>query len=165
MRIITMDLDNIILFLADMDFSLEENVDELEERFRDIFLHLKSLYDIEGEGYYKIDIYKNMYYGMIVEINKEEFDYFDYFDNQIDMRISIHDNHMILYEFDDYLSIPESILDKLNLYIYQDKIYGELTDFISKIEGAYLQEYSSSIVYDSITRYISQKNNRSKFKY
>ena len=57
MKIITMDLDSIILYLSDMDFSLEENIDILEEKFRDIFLHLKGLYDIDIEGYYKIDIY------------------------------------------------------------------------------------------------------------
>ena len=105
MKIITMDLDSIVLLLFDMDFSLEENIDLLEDKFHDIFLSLRNLYDIQVEGYYKIDIYKNKYYGMIVEIKKEEIDYFDYFDNQIDMRISIHDDNLILYEFDDYFSL------------------------------------------------------------
>jgi len=162
MKIITMDLDSIVLLLFDMDFSLEENIDLLEDKFHDIFLSLRNLYDIQVEGYYKIDIYKNKYYGMIVEIKKEEIDYFDYFDNQIDMRISIHDDNLILYEFDDYFSLPPNLFDKMNLYLYHDKIYGELTNIISKIEGAYLQEYSTSIVYGSITKYITQKNNNIK---
>ena len=158
MKIITMDLDSIILFLSDMDFSLEENIDNLEDRFRDIFLHLKNSYDIDVEGYYKIDIYKNKYYGMIVEMEKEEFEYFEYLDNQVDMRISIHEE-LILYEFEDIFSVPHSLVEKMCFYIYHDKIYGEVKDFLSNIEGAYLQEYIYSIVYGSITKYISQKKN------
>lgn len=159
MRIISMDLDSIVLFLSDMDFSLEENVDKTEDKFRDIFLNLKNLYNMDIEGYYGIDIYKNKFYGMVVLIEKEDIDYFDYFDNQIDMRISIHNDHLILYELDDYFVLPSSLLDKMKLYFYHNRIYGELTDFISKLDGAYLQEYSTSIIYDSVTRCITQKNN------
>lgn len=159
MKIIAMDLDSIILFLSDMDFSLEENIDELESRFRDIFLHLKNLYDIEIEGYYKIDIYKDKYYGMIVEMKKEEFEYFDYFENQIEMRISIHEANTILYEFDDFFFLTPPLLQKMTFYMYHDKIYGEVKEDISKIDGACLQEHSLSIIYDSITKYILQKKN------
>lgn len=159
MRIMTMDLDSVVLFLSDMDFSLEENVDVLEDKFRDIFLNLKNLYDIDVEGYYRIDIYRNKYYGIVVLIEKEDIDYFDYFDNQIDMRISIHNDYLILYELDDYFALPSSLLDKMRLYFYHDKIYGELADFISKLDGAYLQEYSTSIIYDSVAKCIAQKNN------
>lgn len=159
MKIITMDLDSIVLFLSDMDFSLEENIDMLEEKFRDIFLHLKGLYDIDIEGYYKIDIYKDKYYGVIVEIEKEEFEYFDCFDNQVDMRISIHDDNFLLYEFDDFFSVPESLSKKMQLYIYHDKVYGKLKDFISEIDGSKLQEYSSSVLYGANMKHISQKKN------
>lgn len=158
MKIITMDLDSIVLFLSDMDFSLEENIDNLEEQFRDIFLYLKNSYNVDIEGYYKIDIYKNKYYGMIVEMEKEEFEYFEYLDNQVDMRISIHEE-LILYEFEDIFSVPHSLVEKMCFYTYHDKIYGEVKDFLSNIEGAYLQEYIYSIVYGSITKYISQKKN------
>lgn len=159
MKIITMDLDSIVLYLSDMDFSLEEDIDELESRFRDIFLRLKNLYNIDIEGYYKIDIYKDTYYGVIVKIKKEELDYFDYFDNQIEMRISIHEENSILYEFDDFFSLNDSLLQKMNFYMYHDKIYGELKECISKIEGAYLHEECISIVYGSVTKYILQKKN------
>lgn len=162
MRIISMDLDSIVLLLFDMDFSLEENLGLLEDKFRDIFVYLRNLYNIEVEGYYKIDIYKDKYYGIVVEINKEEIDYFDYFDNQIDMRISIHDDNVILYEFDDYFSIPSNLLEKLDLYLFNNKLYGTLIDNITKMEGAYLQEYSLSFVYGSMTRYIIQKNHNIK---
>lgn len=158
MKIITMDLDSIILYLSDMDFSLEENIDVLEEKFREIFLHLKGLYDIDIKGYYRIDIYKDKFYGVIVEIEKEEFEYFDCFDNQVDMRISIHDD-FIFYEFDDFFSVPETLSKKLQFYIYHDKIYGKLNDFVSEIDGSKLQEYSSSVLYGSNTKYILQKKN------
>lgn len=158
MKIITMDLDSIILYLSDMDFSLEENIDVLEEKFRDIFLHLKGLYDIDIEGYYRIDIYKDKYYGVIVEIKKEEFEYFDCFDNQVDMRISIHDD-FILYEFDDFFSVPESLIKKMKFYIYHDKVYGKLNDLVSEIDGSKLHEYSSSVLYGANAKYILQKKN------
>lgn len=159
MKIIAMDLDSIVLFLSDMDFSLEENIDDLEEKFRNVFLRLRNLYDIDVEGYYRIDIYKNKYYGMVVNIKKEEVEYFEYLDNQIDMRISVHEDSIILYEFNDLFSIPSSLKDKMNLYLYHNKVYGDVKSFLSEVEGSSLQEYSCSIIYDSMTKYILHKSN------
>ena len=133
MKVITNDESNIIIFL---NKSLIENIDledreNLEEYFRKIFLKLKKMYDIIINGYFIIDVYIDNNYGMIMELNKEELEYFDYFDNQVDMRIIIHDDVKFLYEIEDILLLDKKELKKYNVYYYKNKYYldpkGELT--------------------------------------
>lgn len=157
MKIITMDLDSIILFLSDMDFSLEEDILELENKFRDIFLRLKRLYNIDIEGYYKIDIFVDKFIGVVVDIEREDFDYFEYSDNQIDMHISIHNDETILLEIDDQYILPDKFLDKVLYYNYDNKFYINIVEPLSVSERAEMIEISNSILYGSVAKYIIKK--------
>lgn len=157
MKIITMDLDSIILFLSDMDFSLEEDILELENKFRDIFLRLKKLYNIDIEGYYKIDIYVDNFIGVIVDIEREDFEYFEYSDNQVDMHISIHNNEFILIEIDDIYVLPDKFLEKVLYYNYDNKFYINIIEPLSVSERAEILEISNSILYGSLAKYIIKK--------
>lgn len=159
MKIITMDLDSIILFLSDMDFSLEEDIEELENNFRNIFIRLRDLYDIDIQGYFRVDIYKDKYIGIIVDIKKEDMEFFDYLDGQIDMHISIHADEVILFEVDDLYLISNTLTNKIAYYIYHDKFYINVKEALTKFEKSYLLEFSNSILYGSMTKYILQKNN------
>ena len=135
MKIITMDLDSIILFLSDMDFSLDEDIDELENNFRNIFIRLRNLYDIDIQGYFKVDIYKDKYIGAIIEIQKDDMEYFDYLDSQIDMNISIHNDEIILFEVIDLYLFSEKLTYESNLVflIFQSPfpVMIKLTDIMS----------------------------------
>ncbi len=159
MKIITVDLDSIILFLSDMDFSLEEDIDELENSFRNIFIRLRDLYDIDIQGYFKVDIYKDKYIGVVVDIKKEDMEYFDYLDGQIDMHISIHNDEVILFEVNDLYSFYKNLIDKISYYIYHDKFYIKVNNVLTDFEKSNLLEFSNSILYGSKTKYILQKNN------
>lgn len=156
MKIITMDLDSIVLFLSDMDFSLEEDIECLENNFRDIFIKLKKLYNIDIDGYYEINIYKDNV-GVVVDILRDN-ECFEYYDNQIDMHISIH-NDNILFEVNDFYIFPESILKKFDCYSYNNKFYVRVNQKLSSYECSYLLEYSNTILYSDLTKYIVQKNN------
>ena len=53
----------------------------LENYLRDLFKKLKDKYDIEIFGYYEIIVYIDEFYGVILHLEKEELDYYDYFKN------------------------------------------------------------------------------------
>lgn len=126
--------------IKDIDFKNKEN---LEEYLKKIFRILKDKYNIKIEGYYEIDAYIDNNYGVILHLNREDYDYYDYFKNQVDMKISIIDNEF-LYEVDD---IPKSILNKVSVIIENDKIYLKINKKLKDIEMMKLLE-SSKIVYD-----------------
>ena len=159
MKILTMDMNSVTLFFSDMEVSFENNMEELEENLRTIFLHLKNVYNLDMQGYYIVDIYKDVNYGVVVEIEKEELDYFEYFDNQVDMRISIHTDSIILYKFTDIFSIPNILLPNLDIYVHHNIVYGRVNQALSPAQSSFLMEYHHSIVYGDSTKNIVQKNN------
>ena len=81
---------------------------------------------------------------MVINLNKENIEYYDYFDNQIDMRISLKDSKF-LYGIDDPLSLPA--FAEGNIYIYKDKYYVDFNDIIDNVTMMYLLEFSD-IIFD-----------------
>lgn len=140
MKFIFCDESNLILFLnrksiVKIDFKDRE---VLEEYFRDLFLKLKDFYQITIQGYYNIDIYLDTYYGAIIEIVQEELEYFEYDDNQVDMRICIHQTP-ILYELEEYIPLDQNIYDMI---WYHNKWYVKLKQDISDLSLGRLLEYA-----------------------
>ena len=64
-----------------------ETKTDLEEYFKSFFLTLKKYYHISMEGFYVIQVYQDSYYGMVLHIVKEDFEYFDL--EVVDMRIRL----------------------------------------------------------------------------
>lgn len=127
MKIINLDENCMTIFLNKYFFKSEE-IDikkDLEGYFRNLFLNLQKYYDINISGYYNIDVYIDDNYGLVINIKKEEVEYFDYFDNQIDMRIVLK-NNKFLYGVED-IYVKDIIKDKIDIYFYKNKYY---IDFI-----------------------------------
>lgn len=160
MKILSIDEEYIELLLLNMDIHILDDRISLEEKFRDIFLKLKELYAIDIEGYYTIDIYVDDMMGMVVVIEKEDVEYFDIFDDQVDMRIAIHQNSSILYEIEDNFEILNHI--DLDMYVYKNKFYGKLIKPLSLLEIGYLLEYSINILYGNQTKLIVNSMNYMK---
>lgn len=122
--------DKIILYLKqnqiDVDF---KNISKLEDYFKNLFRKLKRLANIILNGFYNIDIYLDRLYGAIIEIKKEEIEYLEYEENQIDMHITIHDT-TILYEIEDILDIKQ---DEYIYYLYKGKYYLYIDNIKEKI--------------------------------
>lgn len=127
-------------------FTKDKN--ELEEQFRTLFLHLNQLYQTELEGYYKIQIYHDDYYGNILEIEKEELDYF--FDHTIEMQIQLKEDCHFLYEVEEHPGYIGT------LYESKGKLYFELKEKIDSIDFGKLLE-KSKIIYNEET--VKIKNN------
>lgn len=141
MKLVFCDESNLILFLNNLSIQKIqfEDREELEMYFRNLFLKLKDSYQIVINGYYQIDIYLDHYYGAIIEIEKEELDYFEYDDNQVDMRICIHQTP-ILYELEEYIPLDEKIYDMI---WYHNKWYVKLKEKIDDIHLGRLLEYAN----------------------
>lgn len=122
-------------FIKDIDFNKKE---ELEIYFKRLFKILNNKYNIKVEGFYEITVYVDKFYGVILHLEKEELDYYDYFKNQVDMRI-MTTNTEFLYLVDD---IPLNIIDKIEIITNNDNIYIKIKKKLNDIEMMNLMENS-----------------------
>lgn len=148
MKVLSIDNECIVLFFMDIDYL--DDLERLENKFKQIFSKLKDIYSIIIEGYYTINIYTDNIMGMIVVIEKDDIDYFDYLDNQVEMRIIVHENSAILYEIEDNFTT----IEYLDIYFYKNKFYGKIKKILSSLEIGYLLEYSLGILYGDLTKHI-----------
>lgn len=154
MKLNLIDENEIIIYLNKyyiLDINFKDK-DELEDYFRCLFLNLKKNYNISFNGYYLISVYVDNFYGCVISLEKEDFEYYDSFTNQIDMRISVIDT-FFLYEIDDPYNFKN--FDNLEIYSYKNKFYlkNESNDFntMSTIieHSNIIYENTEDIVYKS----------------
>ena len=108
--------NNLIVFFNEKTAPKNINKIELEKYFQKMFNKLNNIYNLDLKGNYEINIYKNKY-GVILEIKKEEIEYFDYYDT-IDMHLNISKYNDILYK-------TTNIIKDTNIYAYKGEIYIE----------------------------------------
>ena len=112
--------NNLIVFLNNKtikqtDFSNKIN---LEKNFQKLFSKLNNIYELNLSGRYNITIY-NTAYGLIIEMQKQDIEYFDYYD-EIDMNITISKYTDIIYKIKNYNKIFKEYCE---FYIKDDSIY------------------------------------------
>lgn len=145
--------DNKIIVFLNKPVKLKEI--KSEDYFKKLFINVKNKYNLKLNGYYKINVFVDKFYGSIIEIENEELDYYDYF-NQIDMEIKVI-NSTFLYQINyDYLT--KDILEKVNIYKIKDKLYIKILeqDILNKII-----EYSK-IIYDESAKEILKASKKVK---
>lgn len=125
--------------VKDIDFSSKE---DLEKYLKKLFKVLKNKYNLIIEGFYNITVYIDKYYGIILHMEKEELDYYEYYKNQVDMRLVTIDTDF-MYEVED---IPFDIIDKINIKSNHDNIFLTLKQELTNIEMMNLIE-NSIIIY------------------
>lgn len=112
--------NNLIVFLnikPKIDFS---NKSDLQKYFQKLFLKLNNIYELDLCGSYEIDIYNNNY-GIILEIKKQDIEYFEYYDG-IDMKITVSKYNDVLYKIKNY---NEQLEKTCELYMYNGTIYAK----------------------------------------
>lgn len=147
MKILINDENNIIIFLNKIicyDLDLNDK-DDLEDYFKKLFQNLKNNYNLNLNGYLILDIYIDKIYGYIIEIIKEDLEYFDYFDNQVEMRIIINEDIEFLYKIDDILNLDKDLLKKVEIYKQKDNFYLSLRKNINNLELGQILEQSDII--------------------
>lgn len=126
--------------IDNIDFN---NKDDLENYLKKLFKILKNKYNILIEGFYDITVYKDKYYGVVIHLEKEDLEYYNYFRNQVDMRIITVESEF-LYLVDD---IPYNIFDKIQILVKDDEIYLKIKKNLTKLEMMQLLE-NSKVVFD-----------------
>lgn len=142
----------IILIFKEMELKKVnfKDIEAVESYFRTILLKLKEVYGLEIKGFYNIYVYVDKKEGMVLKLEKENFDYYDNF-HQIEMRI-IKEDVNFLYEVEDILRLPYHQLD---IYTYQDKFYVKRKN---KKKAFCLYEFGK-IIYEN-TKKIQENGNK-----
>ena len=125
------------------DINLKNKID-LENYLKAIFKTLKDKYNIIIVGFYDITVYIDKYYGVILHLEKEDLDYYDYFKNQVDMKLMLIDTEF-LYKIDD---IPSILSNKVKVFTKNNNIYLKINKKLSDYEMMVLLE-NSEIVYET----------------
>ena len=141
--------DKVILYLKeDLDI---ENIDEIKNYLKNIFLKLKEEYSFSISGLYLVVIYKDIN-NTIIEIESESDDIYDYYD-EVDMHLMI-ENTICLYEIEDVFFKIRN-LNKYKIFKYLNKYYLKLEEKIDKISLGKLYEFGK----------LEYKNTKSILKY
>ncbi len=119
-----------------------DNKNDLEKYLKKLFKILKNKYNVVIEGFYDITVYVDKYYGVVIHMEKDDVEYYDYFKNQVDMRIITIDTDF-LYLVDD---IPEYLLSKVDAIVHEKEIYLKIKENLSKVEMMKLLEISKVVV-------------------
>lgn len=147
MKVIILNDNKMIIYLNKFYDKQIETISKynIEEYFKDMMSDLKEHHEIDLSGYYNIDLYQDEYYGTIIDVEKEELDYFDYFDSQIDMQINVKENTSFLYQIEDILTIPKDLLKKIDIYYFLNEYHMKINQKITNIELGKLLEISELI--------------------
>lgn len=166
MKIECIDENNIIVFLNKLkvkDKLLLSN-EYLENYFRNLFKILKDKYQISINGYYAVTLYQDSLYGVILDIEKEFTDYFDYFDNQVDMKIDVDKNSTFLYKISSLSVFNKDILSSTIIYLYNGELYIKPKKTINQLELGHLIE-NGTIIYGNLCNRVLKYGKKLKSKY
>lgn len=135
-----------------------KNDQELSDYLKNVFEIIKEKTKFDIYGYYEVLIYKDINYGLIIKLDKEELEYFNCYNKQIEMKIAIAEESNILYCIDN-LEILKKI-PKFKIYLYKNKLYLELVSKIKYILLGELLEYSE-VIFENVKEI---KNNGEKIE-
>ena len=141
------------IYLNQIDF---EDKEKLEIYFHKLLKTLKEFYKININGYYEINVYVDNNYGVILELKKEEIEYFSYYEDEVDMQLIVH-NTVFLYEIEDYFWIEKELKNKILLYKYNKKIYMVINHNVDDILLGKIIE-NSNLKYKDNQKIIKEKN-------
>lgn len=166
MKIEKLDDDNFIVFLNKL--YLNKNLFELKKNldiyFKNLFKTLNECYNIEIMGYYNIKIFRDKIYGYILNIEKEDIDFYDYYDSHVDMRITINDDQKFIFKLNNQSVIDKEVLKYCHIRKLKDDVYLVPKRTINQYYLGYLVE-NSSIIYgvkadDIIKKSVDIKTNQ-----
>ncbi len=135
--------NNIVIFLGNFylkNYDLKD-YNNIEKNL----LKLLNKYSVDINGYYNVFIYHDKNYGLIIDMQKEDLEYLDYFNNQVELNIEIIEDSF-LYEIEDILNINKDILINFTIYKKNYHFYLETKEKINPIKLGILLE-NSKIIY------------------
>ena len=85
---------------------------------------------------------------MVIKLVKEDNEYLNYYSKQIEMKIVIADNHLLLYRINDFDGLNKKIILNSNIYLYKKNLYLELNECDFLTMGNLLE--FSEIVFEDV---------------
>ena len=147
MKLEVLNLNNLVFYLNKdyldkINFNINENV---EQEFKNLFIKLKNIYNLELNGYYEVTVYVNDVYGIIIAMEKDDDEYIKIFGDTLDMKITFKFDCEIFYKIEniDFINF-----NNYNLYYCNNELFLSLKNNLklSYKDYLYLLE-NSSIVY------------------
>lgn len=139
------DYDKIVIYL--------KNTSTIEDKqIKNILFKLKERYQLSLNGYFEIKVFNDVNYGIILEVEKLDADYYEYI-SQVDFDIIQNEKNEFLYEVN-----YNHLIHHKNIQIIQnkDKLYLKIKNKIPNSLYYKLLEYSN-IIYgeklESIMKY------------
>ncbi len=120
------------------------NRDEIEEFVKIVIVRILRKRKIKGIVF--LDIYIDLFYGMIIEIENRSWDDID---DKIDVKIVFHIDSSFLYEI-DYFDIKDLDFKGHTIYYYNNKFYLEINHDIGDKLFCYLLE-AREILYKDLS--------------
>lgn len=165
MKIEKLNEDNFIVFLNKLylnnnQFELKK---DFEDNFKNLFKVLNNCYNIEISGYYDIKIYCDKIYGYILDIRREEIDFYNYYDDHIDMKITINNNQKFVFKIKDNSVLDNTTLNYCNLLKINKDIYLIPKKTIDQYSLGMLIE-NSSVIYGNSAEIIINNSKEIKTK-
>ena len=150
-KVIRSDYDHYEIFLSHYDIGDFHQIckSDLEEYLDKLFLRLRKHYQILMNGYYEIDAYLDWNYGMVLNIEKEDIDYYEFSFHQIDMRIRLEKDAHFIYELEDYFDLPSFIKRKGICYAYKNNYYFLPNKKLTEFEIGFLLERGTLLYQDT----------------
>ena len=150
--------DNIVIFLdkvylQNLDLT---NQNLIEKKLVKLINKLQNKYTIDLNGYYNVYIHKDINYGLIIDMQKEELEYIDYFNNQLELNIEIIEDSF-LYKIEDIFTINKNLLNKFIIYKNGYTFYLKPKANLSSIELGMILE-NAEILYGKEAKKIEQKS-------
>lgn len=150
--------ENIVIFLDKLYLNNIDLKDYnlIEKKLIKLINKIQNKYLIDLNGYYNVNIYKDENYGIIIDMQKEELEYIDYFNEQLEFNIEVIEDSF-LYKIDDILRLEKPLLNKFIIYKNKDNLYLKPKEKISNIELGIILE-NSEIIYGAQADKIKKKS-------
>lgn len=150
--------DNIVIFLdkvylQNLDLT---NQNVIEKKLIKLINKIQNKYTIDLNGYYNVYIHKDINYGLIIDMQKEDLEYIDYFNNQLELNIEVVEDSF-LYKIEDIFTISKNLLNKFIIYKKGYIFYLKPKADLSNIELGTILE-NAEIIYGKEAKTIKQKS-------
>ncbi len=119
--------NNLIVFFNDKFFSNVNfsNKSHMEKYFMDLFSKLNENYNLGMCGSYNIDVFVDDKCGMVLKIVKDDIDYYDYYNDIVDIKVSISKFNKFLFKLNGDIG---KIINKCHVYLFDGDLYLEPYD-------------------------------------
>lgn len=125
-----------------------DNSEDISEYVKEILIKLKDYYNIKLQGFYKVYVYVNKLYGIILDVRKME-DYDDFGIDSIDLKIILKKNSEMYLKTDNY-----DVVKDADCFFIKDNSYYINLDSVTKDYIHYVEFFD--IIYRNIDKIINE---------